>query len=79
MPMTIQLTWETLKCLWNEIFAAFFIVLLKGTAQMMKNDVYSLYVSHSQVVALWKFWIVTSQEGLEIMAIIRKSDILVSI
>ena len=27
-------------------FASFFIVLLKGTAQMMKNDVYSLYVSH---------------------------------
>jgi hypothetical protein len=35
-----------LKCLWNEIFASFFIVLLKGTAQMMKNNVYSLFVSH---------------------------------
>jgi hypothetical protein len=32
-----------LKCLWNR---SFFIVLLKGTAQMMKNDVYSLFVSH---------------------------------
>ena len=28
------------------MFASFFIVLLKGTAQMMKNDVYSLFVSH---------------------------------
>ena len=31
-----------LKCLGNGIFASFFIVLLKGTAQMMKNDLYSL-------------------------------------
>jgi hypothetical protein len=27
-------------------FASFFIVLLKDTAQMMKNDLYSLFVSH---------------------------------
>ena len=34
------------KGLWNRIVALFFIVLLKGTAQMMKNDIYSLFVTH---------------------------------
>jgi hypothetical protein len=35
-----------LKCLWNEIFTSFFIVLLKSTAGAMKNDVYSFVISH---------------------------------
>jgi hypothetical protein len=34
------------ECLWNEILASFFFVLLKGTAQMMKSDVYGLFLSH---------------------------------
>jgi hypothetical protein len=41
-----------LKCLCNKIFTSFFIVFLKSSAGMMKNDVYSLFVSHSQVIAL---------------------------
>ena len=36
----------SLKCLCNEIFTPFFILFLKNTAGMMKNDVYSLFLSH---------------------------------
>jgi hypothetical protein len=42
-------TWSQLthlKCLCNEIFTSFFIVFLKSTAGMMKNDVYSFFISH---------------------------------
>jgi hypothetical protein len=30
----------------NEIFTSFFIVFLKSTAGVMKNDVYSFVISH---------------------------------
>jgi hypothetical protein len=35
-----------LKCVWNEIFTSFFIVFLKSTVGVMKNDVYSVFISH---------------------------------
>jgi hypothetical protein len=35
-----------LKCLCNEIFTSFFIVFLKSTAGVMKNDVYSFIISY---------------------------------
>ena len=35
-----------LKCLCNEFFTSFFIVFLKSTAGVMKNDVYSFVISH---------------------------------
>ena len=60
----------------TKLFPHFFIVLLISTAGVMTNDVYSFFISHSPVIALSIFWVVTSQVWLEIMAITRKSDIL---
>jgi hypothetical protein len=34
------------ECLCNEIFTSNFIVFLKSTAGVMKNDVYSFIISH---------------------------------
>jgi hypothetical protein len=62
-----------LRAVWNEsvdetkFFSHFFIALLKVIAQMMKNDVYSLFVSrfilklsHFLYFELWRLTDVTS-------------------
>jgi hypothetical protein len=40
---TVELS---LKCLCNEFFTSFFIVFLKSTVAVMKNDVCSFVISH---------------------------------
>jgi hypothetical protein len=69
-----------IKCLWNEIFASFYCFIKRYRSNDEEWRLQFIRISsHSQVIALSIFWVVASQAWLQIMAITRKSDILVTV